>query len=408
MASIVMLPLSHANPRSSTGFCNVILSSIIFSASYLIVPYSRPVVMLIQLLPALAMKLLVPHALFYVPWTLRPILLTACWSLAAFVTSVTPPNVPAVYRVLITMLAAATASATEVSCMGYLRHFGRAGLAGWGIGTGVASLLWAGAPYFMTVSMHVQIRAAVDYTHYFIAASLVANYMILRRPPVFNTTTVDTIKYDARATEEGGEFVVQDAPKPEPTTFANRFEHNLRLIDPMAKPYVRPLCFAFTLQALVAPGIARAYGQSTLFASFETFCAVYNLAFQAGNLVSRSTILLVRFRNLGRLSSLLAVLVALALVNGVATVISSPYFVLPLIGLTGLVGGALYANVYASALEQMASDKPADAEFALGAISAGETAGVLFGGLTSALVEGRLCSVDARTGSRWCYSRASA
>ncbi|KAJ6780795.1 hypothetical protein PWT90_09474 [Aphanocladium album] len=394
--------------KHRTGFCNVILSSIIFSSSYLIIPYSRPVVILIQVLPALAMKLLAPHALHYVPWKLRPFLFTACWSLAAFVATVTPANVPAVWRVLITMLAAATAAATEVSCMGYLRHFGRAGLAGWGIGTGAASLLWAVAPYFMAVSMHVVLRSALGYTHYFIGASLVASSMILRRPPVFTTTTVDSIKFDARAAEEGGSFVIQEPEPGEPQTKSARFEHNLRLIDPLAKPYIRSLCFAFTLQALVAPGISRAYGQSSAFGSFETFYAIYSLAFQAGNLVSRSTILLIRFRQLARLTSLLAVVSAAILFNGVASVFSSPYLVLPSLFVTGLLGGAVYANIYASALEQMATDKPADAEFGLGAISAGETAGTLCGSLLAALVEQSLCSVDAGTGTRWCYTRFSA
>ncbi|OAR01514.1 hypothetical protein LLEC1_08198, partial [Akanthomyces lecanii] len=200
--------------------------------------------------------------------------------------------------------------------------------------------------------------------------------------------------------------VVQEPPQSEPEKWTARFEHNLRLIDPVAKPYIRSLCFAFTLQALVAPGISRAYSQSAVFGSFETFFATYNLAFQAGNLVSRSTILLIRFRHLARLTSLLAVLVAAILFNGVATVFSSPYLLLPALFLTGLLGGAVYANVFASALEQMATDKPADAEFGLGIISTGETAGTLCGSLLAALVEQSLCSVDAGTGTRWCYTRA--
>lgn len=388
------------------GFCNVVLANIIFSASYLLIPYTRPVVILIQLVPALATKLLAPHLLAALPWTLRPFLVAGCWSLAVGVTAVTPANVPAVWRVLITMLAAATAAATEVSCAGHLRHFGRAGLAGWGVGSGAAAVLCAVAPRVMTVGARVVLRAAVGYAHYLIAAGLVAGSMILRRPPVFTATTVDCVKFDARANEDGAGFVVHEPPPSEPATWTARVEHNLRLLDPLAKPYIRSLCFAFTLQALVAPGIARAYGRSDVFGSFETFYAVFNLAFQAGNLVSRSTILLIRFRHLSRLTSLLAVLAAVVLVNGVATLVSSPYIVLPALFVTGLLGGAIYANVYASALEQMATDNPADAEFGLGVIGAGETAGTLCGSLLAALAEQSLCSVDAGTGTRWCYSRA--
>ncbi|KAM3478351.1 hypothetical protein MY5147_002266 [Beauveria neobassiana] len=366
------------------GFCNVILSNIIFSSSYLIIPYSRPIVLLIQLLPALFAKLLAPHALLpYLSWKLRPFLFAGCWSLAVFIASVTPANVPAVWRVLVVLLAAATAALTDVSSLGHLRHFGRAGLAGWGIGTGAASLLWAVAPYVVTVSAHVVLRTALDYAHYF---------------------------YDARAAEEGsGEFVLQEPPPQHDgdgptTTWAGRFEHNLRLVDPLAKPYIRTLCFAFTLQALVAPGISRAYGRSAVFGTFETFSAVYNLAFHAGNLVSRSTILLVRIRHLARLTSLLAVVVAALLLNGVAAFVVSPYLVLPALFATGLLGGAVYANIFASALEQMATDKPADAEFGLGVISTGETVGILCGSLLAALTEQSLCSVDAGNGTRWCYT----
>lgn len=230
--------------------------------------------------------------------------------------------------------------------------------------------------------------------------------MILRRPPVFTTTTIDTIKYDARAAEEGGSFVVHEPQsQAEPQSWTGRLEHHMRLFDPLAKPYIRTLCFAFTLQALVAPGISRAYGQSGVFGSFETFYAIYNLAFQAGNLVSRSTILLVRFRNLSRLTSLLAVLAAALLFNGVTTTISSPVITLSVLFFTGLLGGAVYANVFASALEQMATDKPSDAEFGLGIISSGETAGSLCGSLLAAFVEQSLCSIDMGNGVRWCYSK---
>ncbi|KAK3186762.1 hypothetical protein K4F52_004508 [Lecanicillium sp. MT-2017a] len=51
------------------GFTNIILPSIIFSACYLIIPYSRRTVTVILVLPALVAKIAIPHVLQDIPWT---------------------------------------------------------------------------------------------------------------------------------------------------------------------------------------------------------------------------------------------------------------------------------------------------------------------------------------------------
>lgn len=305
------------------------------------------------------------------------------------------------------MLACVAASLAEVSCLGHLRHFGQPGLAGWGIGTGAAATLWAVLPYFLTTNMGIMLRALLHYVAYLVAAMTVAHYLLLGRPPVPTTTLKGSdIKFDDMAAEEGTTFSLLE-PTSRPTSFRGRIKHNLLLTDKLARPHIRQLLYTFTLQALVAPGLGRAYAKSSAFETFDSFYALYNVAFHAGSFIARSMIVFHRFQKLRNITSVLTGVTAVLVINGVFAATSSPVLILPLEFVAGFLGGAVYVNVFATAVSQTASEDAPDAEYALGVIGVGETAGVLLGELFGSLLELSLCMVDRGTGLRWCYSESA-
>ncbi len=368
-------------------------------------------VALILILPALATKIVIPHVLPEIPWAQRPIRLALLWAVAGIFAAVAPPDVRPVLRILCAAVASATAAAAEVSSLGHLRHFGRPGLAGWGMGTGAAASAWAVAPYVLTANMRMALRDCLWYVTHLVAAMLFAHYIFLRHPPVSkiqsddhdNHDSHDMIKFDAVAAGPGSVFSVRE-PIFRASTATGRIRHNLKVTDKLVRPYMRPLLCSFTLQMLVAPGMARAYAKLPAFATFESFFAAYSLAFHAGSFVSRSAILLHRAQKLRRVPSAMTVVAALIVVNGIFAFVATPVVVLPAMFVAGLLGGAVYAHVFATAVEQTSNEHVDDAEYTLGVIGVGETAGVLLGTLLGTFIEMGFCEVDRGTGLRWCYS----
>lgn len=305
------------------------------------------------------------------------------------------------------MLASITAAAAEVSCLGHLRRFGRPGLAGWGIGTGAGACAWAVAPYLLTGNLRMTLRGCLWYVIHLVSAMLFAYYVFLRHPPAVRSPSPDNdmIKFDAAAAEPGNVFAVWE-PTYRAKTVYGRVKQNSKLTSKLIRPYIRPLLYSFALQTLVAPGMSRAYAKSNAFGSFDSFYAAYNLAFHAGSFVSRSAILVHRVHKLRRVTSVMTIVTGLVVINAISGAITSPVVLLPALFVAGLLGGAVYANVFATAVEQTTNEHVDDAQYMLGVIGTGETMGILLGTLFGSLIEAGFCVVDRGTGLRWCYSDA--
>ncbi|ROT39944.1 hypothetical protein SODALDRAFT_142008 [Sodiomyces alkalinus F11] len=398
------------------GAVNSILPLIVFSANYLIIPFPRAVVTILEILPALLIKLILPPLLRHVniSYRLRPLLLASCWVLTRIVTAATPPNVPPAPRILMTLLASAASAATDVSCLGQLRHYGLAGLAGWGVGTGTGRLLCALFPLAVTVWQGRQLRQAIEHILPLTAVMLVAFLLVLPRPAVYRRDPDDVLDDDLQG--EPGVFLLQQDPRLNGAANAHHaggatvaaggkldalsknVKQNIGLTRPLVKPYMTPLFVAFVVQAVVYPGIARALAAS-LQPDFLHYSTVYGLFFHAGNLLARSSVLFFRIRRPRSLLSLLLVALASVLVN--AYFLISAYAIFLMAFVIGFLVGAVYVNIFARILEDDIYDADAR-EFALGAASAGEAAGLLFGGIVGTVFEAALCSLPV-DGTRWCH-----
>jgi hypothetical protein len=111
----------NANIFLKPGFVNTILHFLIFAAAYLIIPYPRPVVIVIHTLPAVATNFLLPHVVHYLLYWSRPKLFSVIWIIAAIFASVTPPNVPSIFRISTVLAFSIPSAAGDISWLGQLR-----------------------------------------------------------------------------------------------------------------------------------------------------------------------------------------------------------------------------------------------------------------------------------------------
>lgn len=374
---------------------------IVFSANYLVIPYPRWIVLLIETAPALAAKLALPHLLPRVPHGIRPLLFACCWVMMAVATDMTPPNVVPPMRVFTSCLASVVAAATEMSLLGMMPVHGQAGLAGWGAGTGAGGLACAVLPFALTVWMGKFLRSSIVCIYALAATVLFAYFAIM--PQRQHTGRQIQDESDLESDIEGSTKLLNETPQQQqhvparPLTFEEATNHACSLV----RPYMLPLFLAFAAGFFIFPGISRALPVLPGFQTFFGFATSYGSIFQMGNLVSRSMMLLLRPR------SATAPLVSLGLVAVIAVLSATAFppnsFVL--LGATafyaGLMGGAAYMSVFAMALDKETSDVRT-AEFDMQAIGAGETAGTICGSLVAEGVLGMLCSTKLHNSQRWC------
>ncbi|RBR26756.1 uncharacterized protein FIESC28_00457 [Fusarium coffeatum] len=355
------------------GFVNAIVPFVVHSANYLIIPYPRWIVLLIETLPALLTKLFLPNVLHRFPYWVRPFTIGAVWIIVALITKATPPNIAPPLRILTSVLASASSAAMEISFLGMLRYYGRVGLAGWGAGVGAGAVFCAILPFVLTVWMQSFLRDFIDCIYVLTGAMLVAFFVVLPDAPV-------NYPLSQQSFSKGD---VEDA-SPDPVQQLSRVlstRNRIHLVKATVRPFMIPLFGAFAAQALVYPGISRALPLPESSATFFSFVTTYGLAFQLGNYISRTHTLLFRLSSL-RASFTILIAAALILIANSIFLVSSTEAVIGLLAFgAGIGGGAVYMIVFDKVLHEKSHASDVDLEFSLQVVGAGETAGVIAGGM---------------------------
>ncbi|KAF5978130.1 nicotinate phosphoribosyltransferase [Fusarium coicis] len=354
------------------GLVNAIVPFIVHSANYLIVPYPRWIVLLIETLPALATKLLLPHVLHRVLYWMRPLTVGAGWIIVAIVTNVTPPNIAPPLRILTAVLASISAAAMEISFLGMLRYYGRVGLAGWGAGVGAGAVFCAILPFVLTVWLESFLREFIDCIYALTGAMLVAFFVVLPGAPVnYPHAQQGASKVDV----EDASLLARDPVEQLSRVLSTR--NRLNLTKAMIRPFMMPLFGAFAIQALAYPGIARALPLPTSYTSFFSYFTTYGLAFQLGNFISRTHTLLFRPTSTNAAFTIIGASTFILLANSTFLIFSAEVLVGLLAFGTGLGGGAVYMTIFDRALQDKSFESEINLEFGLQIVGVGETTGLI-------------------------------
>lgn len=299
-------------------------------------------------------------------------------------------------------LASAGAAAGEVLWLGMLRAHGKPGLAGWGLGTGMGSVVCAVLPYVLTVYMGRFLRTGLGYAWYLVPLMLVAHYVVLPPPPPAGTRgdgddmSKAGIELDVEASGHHSLLMHPEPPSPLGTVHAN-----LDLAKRLARPFMLPLGLALFGQSVVVPGFSRAMIATSQFGTYTTFVAAYGLAFQLGNLTARSSVLVARPPRARAMLAMLAASVCLLTWAGISPVLAEPTLVFTLAFVAGLGVGAAYMATYEAAVEEKSQSNRG---FRLGVVGVGEPIGLVLGGLVSVAMEAALCSSELDGNDRWCHT----
>ncbi|GEQ69779.1 hypothetical protein JCM33374_g3453 [Metschnikowia sp. JCM 33374] len=189
--------------------------------------------------------------------------------------------------------------------------------------------------------------------------------------------------------------------------FWQHFDSTTRLIIPLVRPYMVPLCSVYIAEYVINQGISPTLLfplndlPQWLFKSYRDIYVVYGFVYQFGVFFSRSSVTFgFRFKRLYVLS-------LLQILNVVITIYQSLYDVpfnsiLPvmiLIFYEGLLGGLSYVNTFMSVSQNVNSDTR---EFSMACVGISDSFGIMVAGFLNVWLEKSLCAKQVSRGRDWC------
>ncbi|CAK7199923.1 battenin CLN3 protein [Sporothrix eucalyptigena] len=437
------------------GLINNVLYVIILSAAQdLVGTLPKGVVLLADVLPSFATKLIAPYFIHRVPYAARIPVFVALSSIGMLLVATTPASASVTVKLTGVVLASLSSGGGELSFLGLTHYYGPLSLAAWGSGTGAAGLVGAGLYVLLTDWLGFSVRASLLSSAVLPIVMLVSFFVLLPRGPMKHTGFLGALpkeqqphRYspvhgqngeneeadDAESDMEddhdqfaaaGGSVVAASAyasdirgdDHDEETSLAGPYHHhhhssssatfqaNLRRARALFFPYMLPLLLVYiaeyTINQGVAPTLLFPLDRSP-FTEYRAFYPFYGFLYQLGVFISRSSTPFYRIHRLYLPSLLqvanLAVLTAQALYF--ESFLPSVYIVFAIVFWEGLLGGAVYVNTFAEIMEKVPA---ADREFSLGATSVSDSGGICVAGLLGMIMEVGLCNWQVQHGRDWC------
>jgi len=287
-------------------------------------------------------------------------------------------------KLLGVVIASLSAGGGELSFLGLTHYYGPFSLAAWGSGTGGAGLIGAGLYVLLTSTLGLSVKTSLLASAFLPAIMLLSFFVILPRGPLrqakkskdysdlptididsedINTLPIDSASQSLLAPGPGvtAEAYTSHSPRsrsPQPhheTTLAS----NLRRARSLFFPYMLPLLLVYIAEYTINQGVSPtllfrlrpSHPHNPPFHAYREFYPFYNLLYQLGVFVSRSSTPFIRIHNLYLPSFLQIANLALLICQSLFDFLPNVYFIFIVIFWEGLLGGAVYVNTFAEIMD---------------------------------------------------------
>lgn len=421
------------NALAHAGLINNVLYVVILTAALDLVGPRVPkgVVLLADVLPSFIVKLVAPYFIGSVPYSIRVLgfaaistagmLLIAHDASALGLGAGAGPG-PLAAKMVGIVLASISSGGGELSFLSLTHYYGPLSLAAWGLGTGGAGLVGAGAYAMVTTVLGWSVRTALLASSGLPVVMVLAYFVVLPRGAMLRRQQHHHHHHRARTggdgsddsaafdSEHGREHDGLLAPSSSssssqvspPISWLAALTTNLKRSRRLFFPYMLPLLLVYLAEYTINQGVAPTLLfplDQTPFQHYRAFYPVYNALYQVGVFISRGSTPFVRFHNLYLLSSLQVANLALLTAHALWNFLPSVYVVFVVVVWEGLLGGLVYVNTFAEILDRV---DPLHREFSLGATSVSDSAGICLAGFLGMAFETALCRWQVDSGRPFC------
>lgn len=385
--------------------------------------HSTSTILLANTIPSLATKILYPLLLVGIPFGYKA-LATALLSAASF--SIVGLNSQLTFVFIGVVCASLSSGLGESTFLSNTPVFGDVSLSGWSIGTGAAGLVGAGVyavlagilstKVIMLIMLIVPVAMMASFWFIIIPTNhqcVEANHQsapcdepslrLSRRPS--DQSNIDNNEHkpiDATLSnhENDTKRVKRYGVSHEPTDSRDSLASNNEKFDfgakisflPSLKKYFLPLLLVYFGEYFINQGLFELiYIKSFTPLDKNSQYRWFQVFYQLGVLISRSSIELFRIKNIW-IMSILQLVNALIFLGHVSLLYQIPsiYIVIALIIYEGLLGGFTYVNTFFRIKKEIDLHKQ---EFAISAVTMADSLGIVVSGLVAIPVHNALCKL---------------
>ncbi|PHH71419.1 hypothetical protein CDD82_6530 [Ophiocordyceps australis] len=404
------------------GLINNVLFVIILSAAQdLVGTLPKGIVLLADVMPSFAFKLVSPYFIARVPYSLRVAVMIALSVTGMLLLALTPPSDSPAVKMVGVAMASLSSGMGEMSFLGLSHFYGQVSLVGWGSGTGAAGLVGAGLYVVLTEWWRLSVQQSLLLSACLPALMFVSFFCVLPKPALQSKdyealpgdgdeldAGVDDARRHMNSTasssllaQDTGRLEADSCPSPvikDSTSLAQ----NLRRAQALFVPYMAPLFLVYVAEYTINQGVTPTLlfpVEASPFRELRGFYPFYGFLYQLGVFISRSSTPFLRIHQLYLPSLLQVINLGVLVLQSLFYFMPSVYMVFVIVFWEGLLGGAVYVNCFAEIMEQVPPD---EREFSLSATTVSDSAGTCIAGLVSIVLETRLCDYQVAHGRDWC------
>jgi battenin len=400
-------PTSVASTKLAFWICGLV-NNVVFvvylSAAEDLLETKAGVILLLSVLPGLVTKAVLPcfaHNLsYFFRIALTSVILCLCCIGVALSSSTST-------RLTFLGVSSCAGSLGEVTFLALTSKHDPSTVGAWSSGTGFAGVSGAGVYYVIRSRLGLSSKQALLFVSPMPLLMLASYMFFLGTPETLrdNEVLADTENGDPPSIEKGYE-VVNIRPTHYPSLRRRTY------ITFLLSRYMIPLMSVYFLEYVINQGIAptldrfwfkdSAMLKATSAEERSRLYTSYQLSYQMGVFISRSSIERVKIPQIWIFPPLQLGNLALLLVGALYTLVPSQLFVMGVMFFEGLVGGGIYVNAFYKLRRTMPDDLKA---WALGAAGVGDAAGVTLAAVVNIWLE---CGIRLYRGEPACHSLTSA
>lgn len=236
----------------------------------------KGLVLLADVLPSFATKLIAPYFIDRVPYSIRILFFAFVSSAGMLILALTPPETSVASKMVGVMLASLASGGGELSFLGLTHYYGHMSLAAWGSGTGAAGLLGAGLYVLLTDWLGFSVKNSLLASAYLPVIMLISFFLVLPRRvlreaakakdyqplreeddamshPVGGTPAVQA---DSSLMAPGSPVVAAAAPSDPSRDSLSRIASQLRRAKSLLFPYMLPLFLVYLAEYIINQGVS--------------------------------------------------------------------------------------------------------------------------------------------------------
>ncbi|XP_014256380.1 battenin [Cimex lectularius] len=340
---------------------------------------STGAILLADIIPSLAIKVIAPFFPLCIHYRMVLILLL---SASGFVLVAEATKIwLAIFGVVNIALSSGLGEATLLSYMGLYKSTDV--ISNWSSGTGGAGFFGSLTYMLLTILFSEENRAKPLYIFLIVPCLMGFSFWVLLDKPVYIKEQVA----DGQSQETFG--LPSSSSSLQEMSVLQHFMINLKSIPPLFK-YMIPFGLVYLFEYFINQGMFELIQFNGFIIAERDQYVIYQLAYQIGVFISRSSIKLIEIRNIWLLAVLQGINVIIFTTDAIYSYVPNIYITLVLILYEGFLGGAAYVNTFNRITHEVSLEKR---EFSMSITSLGDAAGISLAGYLAIPSHNAICSL---------------